>query len=117
MCQLLQVGADLGSQKGFPEEPGVVPVDNEMHSAGRMQGFVVGAPSGCSVRRCACQWHRRVRPAGTIPRHCNTPETSGLHIGGVLARHRLVPAASFIRATQRAWGWRTVQSELVDDNS
>ena len=71
-----------------------LPIDNEMHSAERMQGFVVGAPSGCSVRRCACQWHRRVRPARTIPRHCSTPERSSLRSGGALARHRSVSAAS-----------------------
>jgi len=71
-----------------------LPIDNEMHSAERMQGFVVEAPSGCSVRRCVCQWHRRVRPARTIPRHCSTPERSSLRSGGALARHRSVSAAS-----------------------
>ena len=36
-----------------------LPVDHPMHSAGRMQGFVVGTPRGCGVRRRACQRHRR----------------------------------------------------------
>jgi hypothetical protein len=35
-----------------------------------------------------------IRPAGTIPRHCSTPERSGLHCGRRSCQHRLVPAAS-----------------------
>src|ERR1700730_17331579 len=33
--------------------------------------------------------------------------------GGALARHRSVLAASFIRATQRAWGWRAASRSLA----
>ena len=40
-----------------------------------------------------------IRPAGTIPGHCSTPERSGLRMGGALAGHRLVPGRFVIRAT------------------
>src|SRR5271156_401390 len=58
-----------------------------------------------------------IRPTGTIPRHRSAPERLGLHYG---RRSCPAPAGAgrfVIRATQRAWGWRAVQSELGDGNS
>jgi hypothetical protein len=55
-----------------------------------------------------------IRPAGTIPRHCNTPEKVGPPPQEALLPSPVGVGRFVIRATQRAWGWRAVQSELGD---
>lgn len=50
------------------------PVDNPMDLPGGMQGVVLRAPRGRSVRRCACQGHQPIRTPGTIPRHAVLPK-------------------------------------------
>ena len=61
-----------------------LPVHDETDVVGRMQGFVVRAPCGRGVRRCACQWDHPV----SVRAH-----ESSCGVRDFPGRHRGLPAA------------------------